>query len=400
VDSLRRMGGSRPTLLAAFAALSLCVTMARAEVEVLVTYLRVAVEAPPVLSNLDPVPDDLGIAGARVGWRTTRPPGAFWAMPSAGRGRGAGRRGPVASRARRPCGIALRDLGRTRRRTTGHRGYGRGAGGHPVQRLGPRCGACAQADCRANVLHTLPSNAMRTDALAQFLVKRQWDRLALIAGTHPQDTAYAERRCARASTKFGLRLRAEKTWAFDADMRRNAAQEVPLFTQALGDYDVLLVADEIHDFGRYIAYNTWDPRPVAGSEGLARRWPGRAWSSNGARRSCNRASPRPSGRDMRPKDYAAWAAMRAIGEAVTRTNGGRRRHAARLHARPGVRAGGLQGPSADLPRLERPAAPAHPAGAAARAGGAGPARGVPAPTHRTRHAGPRRARKRTCTAFD
>jgi len=75
--------------------------------------------------------------------------------------------------------------------------------------------------------------------------------------------------------KFGLKLRSEKEWAFDADMRRNAAQEVPLFTQELKDHDVLLVADEIGDFGRYIAFNTWDATPIAGSEGLSPR----TWSA-------------------------------------------------------------------------------------------------------------------------
>ena len=41
-----------------------------------------------------------------------------------------------------------------------------------------------------------------------------------------------------------------------------------MFTQDLRDHDVLLVADEVGDFGRYVLYNTWQPRPVAGSEGL------------------------------------------------------------------------------------------------------------------------------------
>ena len=50
-------------------------------------------------------------------------------------------------------------------------------------------------------------------------------------------------------------------------MRRAAAAEVPLFTQDLPEHDLLLVADEPGDFARYVAYNTWLPRPLAGSEG-------------------------------------------------------------------------------------------------------------------------------------
>lgn len=122
--------------------------------------------------------------------------------------------------------------------------------------------------CRANVLHTAPSLAMRTDALMQYFLFKRWGRLAMIEGTYPQDIAYAEA-LRHSATKFGLEVGETKTWAFDADMRRNAAAEVPLFTQDLRDYDVLLIADEAEDFGRYVAYNTWLPRPVAGSEGIS-----------------------------------------------------------------------------------------------------------------------------------
>ena len=34
---------------------------------------------------------------------------------------------------------------------------------------------------------------------------------------------------------------------------------------------MLIVADERGDFGRYIAYNTWLARPLAGSEGIMPR---------------------------------------------------------------------------------------------------------------------------------
>ena len=101
-------------------------------------------------------------------------------------------------------------------------------------------------------------------------------------------------------------------------MRRNASAEVPLFTQDFGDHDVLLVADELGDFGRYVVYNTWLPRPVAGSEELVPQ----AWAPVveqwGAAQLQSRFADL-AGRGMAPEDYGAWAAVRAIGEAVTRT---------------------------------------------------------------------------------
>ena len=101
-------------------------------------------------------------------------------------------------------------------------------------------------------------------------------------------------------------------------MRRSAMAEVPPLTQDLGTYDVLLVSDEVGDFGQYVLYNTWEARPVAGSEGLSpRTWSG-ALEQWGAVQLQNRFRTH-AGRDMRSEDYGAWTAVRAIGEAVTRT---------------------------------------------------------------------------------
>lgn len=48
-----------------------------AAVEVHVQYLRQEIDAPPTLSNLDEEPDDLGLAGARVGLNDNRTTGSF-----------------------------------------------------------------------------------------------------------------------------------------------------------------------------------------------------------------------------------------------------------------------------------------------------------------------------------
>ena len=146
---------------------------------------------------------------------------------------------------------------------------------------------CAAKAAGRTCSHTLPSYRMRSDAVMQFAYAKRWTSLALITGTHAEDLTFADA-LRHSAEKFGLAIAAEQTWAFDADMRRNASQEVPLFTQELGDYDLLLIADELQDFGRYVSYNSWLPRPVAGSEGLS-RWHGHRLSNNGVRPSCNRA---------------------------------------------------------------------------------------------------------------
>lgn len=172
--------------------------------------------------------------------------------------------------------------------------------------------------CRANLFHTAPSYAMRSDALAQALVKKRWTKVAMIHGTYPEDILLAD--AMRASiTKFGLKLRSEKPWDKDADIRRSAANEVPLFTQELKDHDALIVIDEADDFGRYIPYNTWLPRPIVGTQGMRPVAWDRTAEQWGAAQLQSRFMKLYT-RMMQPRDYAAWAAVRTIGEAVVRTN--------------------------------------------------------------------------------
>ena len=52
--------------------------------------------------------------------------------------------------------------------------------------------------------------------------------------------------------------RRERLWDYGPDARRTAQSEVPVFTQG-ADYDILVVADEIGEFGEYLAYRTWEP---------------------------------------------------------------------------------------------------------------------------------------------
>jgi ABC transporter substrate binding protein (PQQ-dependent alcohol dehydrogenase system) len=169
--------------------------------------------------------------------------------------------------------------------------------------------------CAPHLFHTLPSRAMRADALLQFLVKRRWRRLFLVAGRRAGDAKLAAS-LKRAVAKFRARLVAEKTWLADADLRRNAAREAPRFTQG-PDYDAVIVADEDRDFGQYLIYNTWLPRPVAGSHGLQPV----AWSpvvEQWGAAQLQRRFRRIAKRGMTSLDYAAWAAVRSVGEAVTR----------------------------------------------------------------------------------
>lgn len=171
--------------------------------------------------------------------------------------------------------------------------------------------------CRKNVLHILPSRAMRADALAQYMAKKRWQKWFLVIGPAPEDNLYAAA-IKRAAKRFGIKIVAEKVWSNTYDARRSAQADVPVFTQDQDEYDVLVVADEQGLFGEYLDYRTWIPRPVIGTQGLiATAWH-RSHENWGAVQLQNRFKET-ANRWMDEEDYAAYLAIRAIGEASVRS---------------------------------------------------------------------------------
>ena len=177
-------------------------------------------------------------------------------------------------------------------------------------------------DCRANILHLLPSRAMLADALVQYLVVKRWTNLLLAVGHSEGDREFAAD-IRHAGRKFQAHIVEEKPWTFIPGARRTdtghfAIQaEVARFTQGVS-YDVLVVADEDDEFGDDLSYRTYDPRLVAGTQGLVPSAWARPHEQWGATQLQNRFL-RQAKRWMTDRDYAAWMAVRAVGEAATRS---------------------------------------------------------------------------------
>ena len=177
--------------------------------------------------------------------------------------------------------------------------------------------------CHASVLHTAPSRAMLADALAQYLVWKRWQRWFLVHGSHPEDRAYAAA-LERAATRFGATIVETREYEDTGGARRTdtghvlVQRQMPVFTQDAPEHDVVVVADESEVFGDYMPYRTWDPRPVAGTSGLVATSWSRVQEQWGGTQ-LQRRFESSAGRPMTDRDYNAWVAVRAIGEAVTRT---------------------------------------------------------------------------------
>ena len=179
-----------------------------------------------------------------------------------------------------------------------------------------------EQDCRSNVVHTAPSRTMLADALAQYLVWKQWRRWFLVYGTGPDDEAFAAA-LRRAAKRFGAKIVEERPFKYEAGSRRadggheQIQQQIPAFTQNVPTYDVLMIADEAGLFGEYFPYRSWDARPVAGTHGLVPMSWHPALEQWGATQFQNRFR-RLANRPMRHLDYDVWVAVRSIGEAATR----------------------------------------------------------------------------------
>ena len=178
-------------------------------------------------------------------------------------------------------------------------------------------------DCRANLFHVMPSRAMKADALAQYLIWKQWRDWFLIHGTQEVDLAFSAA-IERAAQKFGGKIVEKRPYEYVATARRTDSghvqiqRQIPVFTQDAEDHDVVLVADESDIFGEYLAYRLWEPRPVAGTQGLiASAWhrSQEQWGATQVQRRFHKFA----GRWMTEPDYTAWLTVRILGEAVTRT---------------------------------------------------------------------------------
>lgn len=175
--------------------------------------------------------------------------------------------------------------------------------------------------CAKNVLHVIPSRSMLTDALAQFLAHKQWRKVLLLHGPLAEDAELAAIHTASLN-KFGVRVVETRDFVAGNDPRAREKNDIQLLTTGV-DYDVVLVVDTVGEFARYIPYNTVLPRPVVGSTGLvASAW---HWASErfGSPQLNNRFEREVNHlRHMQDAEFAAWAAVRALIEAVMRTRSG------------------------------------------------------------------------------
>ena len=175
--------------------------------------------------------------------------------------------------------------------------------------------ALRQAQCQANIYHTIPNVAMQTDGLVQYLVAHKWRNVLVLEGALPEDKLLTAA-LARSAKRYGAKLVEKRHFVLGTDPREREQNNVALLTG--GEYDVVYIADTQGEFARNAAYQTLLPRPVVGSEGLnalAWHW---AWERHGAPQ-VEKRFEKQAERPMTATDWGAWMAVKAIATAVQQT---------------------------------------------------------------------------------
>jgi ABC transporter substrate binding protein (PQQ-dependent alcohol dehydrogenase system) len=287
-----------------------------------VGWLSQAMKRSLPASYLDQPPEDEGILGARLGIADDNTTGRFTGQSFALTESIVPEEGDLATGLRQLAATGVRlvvtDLGAPQLLSVAGMPEAQGV---TFFNTGSADDRLRGEDCRADILHLLPSRAMLADALVQYLVAKRWQDLLLVVGHGEGDREFAAD-IRHAAQKFQARIVQEKLWTFVPGARRTdtghfAIQaEVARFSQGIR-YDVLVVADEEDEFGDDLSYRTFDPRPVAGTQGLVPSAWARPHEQWGATQLQERFLHQAK-RWMTNRDYSAWMAVRAIGEAATR----------------------------------------------------------------------------------
>ena len=306
-----------------FTAFFLAWTAAAADAtEIRVGYLR-ELQSKARLSLLDIPADDDGLAGARLAIIDNNTAGKFldqqFLLEDARMSQGDDVAAATISLADRGIAFVVADLPADALLKAAEAGRRRNLLFFNVGAIDDRL---REEDCRGNVIHVAPARSMLADALAQYLVWKQWRRWFLIVGSHDEDKLFGDS-LRRSAKRFGARIAQEKGFEDTGGARRTDSgiaqiqRQLPVFTQGAPAYDVLVAADESEVFASYLPYRIWDPRPVAGSAGLvATSWDA-AHDQWGAVQMQNRFM-KAFGRRMTARDMQAWSAMRMIGEGAAR----------------------------------------------------------------------------------
>ena len=171
------------------------------------------------------------------------------------------------------------------------------------------------SNCNQNLFHTIPSQRMLSDSLAQYLSDKKWRKVLVLTGPLEIDKAKSES-FIESAKQFGLKIVDNRNFLLGNDPRARDQNDLDFLTGS-AKYDAVYISDTHKEFSYGVPFATHIPSAVIGSSGLTpRAW---HWSylRHGAPQVHGRFE-RMNQRRMTEEDWAAWVAMRAIAEALVR----------------------------------------------------------------------------------
>lgn len=170
------------------------------------------------------------------------------------------------------------------------------------------------SQCAAMLFHSYPSQAMFSDALAQYLAARSWRNALVLQGPQAADQLQGQA-WQRATKRYGIKTVDTKPFKLSGDPRERDLSNTRLLTNDR-NHDVVAVMDADGEFARTLPYATQQPRPVVGANGLmALAWHAQ-WERNGGPQ-VNRRFAWLAQRPMVGQDWAAWVAVKSIAALVS-----------------------------------------------------------------------------------
>lgn len=170
------------------------------------------------------------------------------------------------------------------------------------------------AGCHPQVFHVVPNHRMQSDALAQLLAARRWNRVLMLQGPEAADKQLGEA-FSRSARKFGLKLVDTRPFKLSNDPRERDLGNIALLTANV-EYDAVAIIDADGEFARGVPFRTVLPRPTVGSNGITAQ----AWHPHFERYGAPQLSKRfrkAAGRPMSSWDWSTWMAVKAISHALT-----------------------------------------------------------------------------------
>ncbi|MCH2679337.1 MAG: amino acid ABC transporter substrate-binding protein [Alphaproteobacteria bacterium] len=170
-------------------------------------------------------------------------------------------------------------------------------------------------NCNKNLFHTIPSERMLTDSLAQYLSDKKWRKVLILTGPLEIDKAKSAS-FIESAKQFGLKIVDNRSFLLGNDPRARDQNDLDFLTGS-AKYDAVYISDTHREFSYKVPFATHIPSTVLGSSGLTpRAW---HWSylRHGAPQVHGRFE-RMNKRRMTEEDWAAWVGMRAIAEALVR----------------------------------------------------------------------------------